>query len=244
MATQAELLVVDKRHSAELQPVEQPIGSILSMIQSAAARGDLVMVEKLMDLNDRHDATEARKSFNVAFAAFKGEAVKILRTKEVREGPLAGKKHAELGVIVASVTPALSKHGLSLAWRLSKDEPMWMEVTCTLRHVDGHMESMSMGGAPDAGPGRNAIQARGSAKTYLERYTATAILGLAPEDEDTDGVNGTNGELVERLEWVANSRNLEELKTIFDAAYKKFGTNRKAQQVLVAAKDKRKAELS
>jgi len=45
-----------------------------------------------------------------------------------------------------------------------------------------------MGGAPDTGPGRNAIQARGSAKTYLERYTATAILGLAPEDEDTDGV--------------------------------------------------------
>lgn len=242
MATQAELLVVDKRHSAELQPVEQPTGSILSMIQSAAARGDLVMVEKLMDLNDRHDATEARKAFNVSFAAFKGEAVKISRTKEVTDGPLKGKKHAELGAIVAAVTPALSKHGLSLAWRLSKDEPMWMEVTCTLRHVDGHMESMSMGGAPDAGPGRNAIQARGSAKTYLERYTATAILGLAPEDEDNDG-DGTNGELVERLDWIANCRNLEELKKIFDAAYAKFGTNRKAQQVIVAAKDKRKAEL-
>ena len=44
-----------------------------------------------------------------------------------------------------------------------------------------------MGGAPDTGPGRNAIQARGSSKTYLERYTATAILGLAAQDADKDG---------------------------------------------------------
>jgi len=47
-----------------------------------------------------------------------------------------------------------------------------------------------MGGAPDAGPGRNAIQARGSAKSYLERYTATAILGLAAQDADNDGNGG------------------------------------------------------
>ncbi len=39
----------------------------------------------------------------------------------------------------------------------------------------------------DTGPGRNAIQARGSAKSYLERYTATAILGLAAQDADKDG---------------------------------------------------------
>ena len=62
-----------------------------------------------------------------------------------------------------------------------------MEVTCTLRHVAGHSEAVSMGSAPDSGPGRNAIQARGSAKTYLERYTATAILGMAPQDADDDG---------------------------------------------------------
>ena len=65
-----------------------------------------------------------------------------------------------------------------------------MEVTCTLHHIGGFTEAVPMGGAPDTGPGRNAIQARGSAKTYLERYTVLAILGLAAQDADDDGAGG------------------------------------------------------
>ena len=65
-----------------------------------------------------------------------------------------------------------------------------MEITCTLSHEGGHSESVSMGGPPDTGPGRNAMQARGSTKTYLERYTLTAILGLAAQDADDDGKGG------------------------------------------------------
>jgi hypothetical protein len=78
-----------------------------------------------------------------------------------------------------------------MSWNITKDEKDWIEVTCTLRHVGGHSESVAMGAGPDAGPGRNAIQARASAKSYLERYTATAILGLAAKDADDDGA-GSN----------------------------------------------------
>lgn len=35
------------------------------------------------------------------------------------------------------------------------------------------------------------MQARGSTKTYLERYTLTAILGLAAQDADDDGKGGS-----------------------------------------------------
>lgn len=162
-----------------------------ALLQIAVQRGDGIdVLEKLMDLKDRHDAKTALAAYNVAFAAFKAEAVVLIRNKIIADGPLKGKKHAELSDAVNAATPALSKHGLSVSWKLTKDEPQWMEVTCTVRHVGGHSESVSMGGAPDTGPGRNAIQARGSVKTYLERYTYTAILGLAAQDADDDGAGG------------------------------------------------------
>ena len=144
-------------------------------------------LEAMFNMKERWEANEARKAFNVAFSDFKAEAVKIVKRTEVKDGPLKGQKHANLFDVVDAVTPHLSKHGLTISWKLTKDEPAWLEITCVLRHVGGHSESVSMGGGPDTGPGRNSIQARCSAKTYLERYTATAILGLAAQDADDDG---------------------------------------------------------
>ncbi|WP_232469573.1 ERF family protein [Burkholderia ubonensis] len=153
---------------------------------------DLDKLERLMELQDRHEAKLAKRSFDAAFAAFKAEAVVIVKGKDVKDGPLKGKKYAELHDVVNAVTPALSKHGLSSAWRLTRDEKDWMEVTCYLRHVDGHEESVSMGGPPDMGGAKNAIQARASTKTYLERYTLKAITGLSEQDDDDDGAGGAS----------------------------------------------------
>lgn len=44
-----------------------------------------------------------------------------------------------------------------------------------------------MGAAPDTGGAKNAIQARASAQTYLQRYTLKAITGLSEQDDDDDG---------------------------------------------------------
>lgn len=162
-----------------------------AILQLAISQGaPLDQLEKFMALRERHEANEAKKAFNAAFAAFKSEAVVIVKGTTITDGPLKGKKHANLFDVVDAATPYLSKHGLAINWKLTKDEPGWMEVTCTLRHVNGHAESVSMGGAPDTGPGRNAIQARGSTKSYLERYTALGILGLAASDSDNDGNGG------------------------------------------------------
>jgi len=158
------------------------------MLQLAIEHGaDLDKLERLMDLKDRHDAAQAKRLYDEAFAAFKAEAVSILKGKKVTDGPLKGKSYAELHDVVSAVTPALSKHGLSSFWRLTKDEPGWMEVTCYMRHIGGHEESVSMGGPPDTGGAKNVIQARGSTKTYLERYTLKAITGLSEREDDNDG---------------------------------------------------------
>lgn len=161
-----------------------PIGMMLSAIKQGAT---LEQVDKMMDLQERWQKSESRKAYDAAFAAFKAEAVVILKGKTVSDGPLKGKSYAELHDVVNAVTPALSKHGLSSSWKLTRDEKDWMEVTCYLRHIGGHEESVSMGGPPDAGGAKNAIQARASTKTYLERYTLKGITGLSEQDDDNDG---------------------------------------------------------
>jgi len=174
----------DNKQLLAAPPADSPMGMMLSAMQHGAS---LEQVEKMMDLQERWAKAEAKKAYDAAFAAFKAEAVSIIKGKKVTDGPLKGKFYAELHDVVNAATPALSAHGLSSFWRLTKDDKDWMEVTCYLRHVGGHEESVSMGGPPDGGGAKNAIQARASTKTYLERYTLKSITGLAEEGDDTDG---------------------------------------------------------
>lgn len=168
--------------------VAAPVGSPMGMMMAAMKQGaSLEQISQMMDLQERWQKAEAKKAYDAAFAAFKAEGVRIVKGRKVTDGPLKGKSYAELHDIVNAVTETLSKHGLSSWWRLTKDDRDWLEVTCYLRHVGGHEESVSMGGPPDTGGAKNTIQSRASAKTYLERYTLKAILGLSEELDDNDG---------------------------------------------------------
>lgn len=194
----------------------------MGMVALAVTQGATIdKLEKLMDLQDRWEAREALKAFNTSFAAFKAEAVQITKNVKVTDGPLKGKSYADLFGVVQAVTPALSKHGLSASWKTTKDEPNWIEVTCILRHIDGHFETESMGGVPDIGGAKNAIQARASSKSYLERYTLMAITGLASSDMDKDGhgegVKMPEGEFQGHLEKIRKASN-ETLKAVYQEA--------------------------
>lgn len=173
--------------AAQPQTALAPTSPAAMMMAAMAQGASLEQVEKMMDLQDRWERKESEKAYNAAFAAFKAEAVRIIKGRKVTDGPLRGKEYAELHDVVDAVTPALSRHGLSTAWKLTRDEKDWLEVTCTLKHVGGHSESVSMGGPPDAGGAKNALQARASTKSYLERYTLKAICGVAEGGDDSDG---------------------------------------------------------
>lgn len=192
-ATDNDVLELEPAPRAAQPLVAQQQGALAAnspaaMMMAAMSQGaSLEQVEKMMDLQDRWERKEAEKAYNAAFAAFKAEAVRIIKGREVTDGPLRGRSYAELHDVVDAVTPALSRHGLSASWKLTRDEKEWIEVTCTLKHTSGHSESVSMGGPPDTGGAKNALQARASTKSYLERYTLKAICGVAEGGDDTDG---------------------------------------------------------
>lgn len=211
---------------------------------------DLGRLEQLMALQERWEAKEAKRAFDAAFSAFKAEAVTIIKGRKVTDGPLKNKSYAELHDVVNAVTPALSKHGLSSSWKLTMDEKDWMQVTCYLRHVNGHEESVSMGGPPDVGGAKNAIQARASTKTYLERYTLKAITGLSEQNDDNDG-NGAIAKVNTDEVWMKWETQLTSAESIEDvrriralagAAFETVGDVKSWNQFKTMA-DKKKMEL-
>lgn len=183
-------------------PVAGPMGNALAFIQ---AGGTMEQLRDMLALQKEWEAGEALKAYNVAFSDFKAEAVRVIKARQVTDGPLKGKAYAELYSVVDAVTPALSKHGLSASWKQTRDEKDWIEVTCTLKHVLGHSESVSMGGPPDAGGAKNAIQARASTVSYLQRYTLKAVCGVAEGGQDDDGGMGKDAAQGRLQEWTAKA---------------------------------------
>ena len=148
-------------------------------------------MRRLDDEREREQRAEAaRNAYAAAIAAFKAEGVKVIRSKTITDGPLKGKKHADVFGVVDAATEALSKHGLSATWETLQDDKDWIKIACRIKHVAGHSEAVAFGGPVDTGPGRNAIQARKSTVSYLNRITMELALGLAEADADDDGQGG------------------------------------------------------
>ncbi|NKF21543.1 single-stranded DNA-binding protein [Solimonas sp. C16B3] len=161
------------------------------LLRAAVEKGHpLETIEKFMALQERWEAQQAKKAFHAAMAKFRAQHVPVLRSQAVEQGPLRGTAYAKLSDFVNAATPALSAADLSVTWKILRDEPAWIEVACVITHADGHSEQVSMGGPPDVGGAKNAIQARASTVSYLEKYTFKMATGLAEQDDDDDGNGG------------------------------------------------------
>lgn len=149
---------------------------------------EMMREKRRMDEEDRQVA--AKSAYYAAMAQFKATGVRVLRNKDITDGPLKGKKHATVSSVADAANEALSRFKLSAAWRTVAEEKDWIKLSCVISHADGYSEEASFGGPVDTGPGRNAIQARKSTLSYLERITMELVLGLAEHDDDDDGAAG------------------------------------------------------
>lgn len=197
MITDIESLTLEEAPAKQAAPLvakqEHAMTGPADLLRMAVAKGaDMEQLERLMAMQVAWEKREAEKAYNLAFSQFKATAVHIIKNRAVDAGPLKGKKYAELFAITNAITPGLSANGLSASWKITIDQPDWIEVTCILKHVGGHSDTVSMGGPPDAGGAKNPIQMRASTVSYLERYTLKAICGVSEQGDDDDG-NGNKG---------------------------------------------------
>ena len=215
----------------------------MTMLSMAVQQGaDLDKLQKLMDLQERWEANEARKAFVSAMTEFKANPPKIVKDKQVAYGQTKY-KHAELDQVSSVIGAALAAVGISHAWSL--DQSNGISVTCKITHAMGHSESVTMVAPSDTSGQKNAIQAIGSTITYLERYTLLAAAGIATGDDDTDGSVRIMPEdkFQDYCRKIRESKTTEELQKIFTEAYKAAGTDKDTQKALMGIKDSRKSEL-
>lgn len=160
------------------------------MLSMAVSQGGaLDKIEKLMDMQGRWEANEARKAFVKAMNEFNKNSPTIIKDKTVgytnKQDQLVGYTHATLGNIIAVVAPVLGKYGLSHRW-VTNQSADGIQVTCFLTHELGHYESSSLIAGADTSGSKNSVQAIASTCSYLERYTFMAVCGLAASDQDDD----------------------------------------------------------
>lgn len=178
--------------SAVIESKAQQVVAVtpMQMLSAALERGaDMEQLQKLMDLQERWEAQQARKAFVQAMAQFKASPPEIVKRKHVSYTTKAGGKteydHATLADVCAAAIQGLANVGISHRWEVKQDAGR-VQVTCILTHQQGHGESVSLSSGVDDSGGKNAIQAIGSAVTYLQRYTLLSATGLAAKDQDDD----------------------------------------------------------
>ena len=96
-------------------------------------------------------------------------------------------RYAELGAILSACRPALSKHALAITQIITNGNL----ITWLLHEAGGRLESV----IPI--PTFNLPQALGSWLTYMRRYTVSALLGVAAEDDD-DGAAAQDHQVPEQ----------------------------------------------
>lgn len=162
------------------------------LLQMAVSQGaNLDQLDKLMQLQERWEANEARKAFVAAMAAFKSEPLRVIKSKQVSIPGGAKFSHATLADVVDAAVSGMGAHGLSHRW-ITSQSANEITVTCVVTHAMGHSESTSLTCKPDDSGKKNAIQQVASAITYLERYTLQAALGIAASDMQEDDGRGTS----------------------------------------------------
>ena len=162
---------------------ENNIDPMLRMIERVAldSNADVSKLEKMIELQERVMANQAKQQFDQAMLNFQ------IKKPVIEKNAVANKtKYAKLPNIQAAIDPVLREYGLFTRWYTTATQSGKTRVTCIVTHIGGHSETSSMDVSPDKSGSKNEIQAEGSAITYAQRYTLCSLLGLVLS-EDTDG---------------------------------------------------------
>ena len=187
----SNVATIDAQATGTALPMNMNAGGVLTpmdMLNRAVESGaNIEVLTKLMDLQERFEANQARKAFDEAMAAAKAEIPTIRKNRTVDFTSAKGRthyRHEDLAEVAATVNPVLSRYGLSYRFRTSAQPNEPITVTCIVTHRLGYFEETTLCGPRDDSGNKNAIQQVGSTLTYLQRMTLKAALGLAASDDD------------------------------------------------------------
>lgn len=113
------------------------------------------------------------------FAALAKAQAEIQNAGKNAANPHFRSRYADLAEVLTTIREALPKHGLSLLQSTEFDGAM-VSVTTLIAHASGGYVSATA----SCVPAKSDAQGIGAATTYLRRYSAASLAGIAQEDDD------------------------------------------------------------
>jgi hypothetical protein len=222
-------------------------GTLMTVIErlSSNPNVDIDKLKQLLEMQERWEANRDKSTMRNAVAEFKQNPPELIKNRIAKAGTFTY-NFSDLENITSAIESGLAKTGVTHSWK-TKEENGKITVTCVLRLGVYEEEGSTLSGDPDTSGSKNAIQAKGSTLTYLERYTLLATLGMAAGMPDTDGnKSGATVEgYTEHLTLIQHAKTALELKNYHHDAVKaaRAVKDSASEKDFTLAKDKRKAEL-
>ena len=161
--------------------------------------------------------------------------------------PFFKSRYADLASVVEAIRTAFSTNGLSYIQTVEPSDKDEVRVETTLLHASGEWISCGILSLPVS---KIDAQGYGSALTYARRYSLSAAVGVAPEDDDGNAASLAKPkptmDCTDHISAFHAAATLDDLQTAFKTAYKaaQTGQDSMAMATLTNAKNKRKTELT
>jgi hypothetical protein len=161
--------------------------------------------------------------------------------------PFFKSRYADLASVVEAIRAAFSANGLSYIQTVEPSDKDEVRVETTLLHSSGEWISCGILSLPVS---KVDAQGYGSALTYARRYSLSAAVGVAPEDDDGNAASFAKPkatmDCTDHISAFHAAATLDDLQTAFKTAYKsaQTGQDSMAMATLTNAKNKRKTELT
>lgn len=238
---------------AALEVPKKPNGSEEALMPSTPfelmtqAMRQGITAEQLQILQDMHFkqmAWDAEVEFHEALNRVQ---IRIPRIVPDLTNPQTSSKYASYAALDRVVRPIYAEEGFSLSFNTA-DCPRAEHVRVLgylsrKKHTRTYQLDMPIVTTGIKGAAMMTLtHAEAAANTYGKRYLLCDIFNI-PVGPDTDG-NITTGELVKALDAIYAADTLDKLQTVSNEAYKAAKGSTEAQKAIIAAKDKRKKELS
>ena len=154
-------------------------------------------VERLFELHERHEATEARKTFARAFVAVQASVKPVAKSGHNQQ---TNSNYRLLDDVAAMLRPILVANGFSYSTSSEPADDGMTRFVLRLRHVDGHVEEHAMLApidnlGPRGAPTKTALHGMRSSYGSCERTLLEKVFGMVAPGEDDDG----NAASIERV---------------------------------------------
>lgn len=173
----------------ETQVIERPAqdfsSQLMMMLRDPSIPADKLQI--VMQMRKEALEYEAREAYQFHFAAFAAELPPVERDGMVDLGAKGKYPYTTYEEMDVVLRPLLTKHGLSLQFWSSDAERENTIIVHGALCGHGWERASVYPVPPDAGPGRNALQARGSSQSYAKRYIADLLCNVVRKGIDNDG---------------------------------------------------------